>query len=61
MLNREIAWQAGQLSRQLRSAGQTIGDNDLWIAATALHHRLAVVTDNAMHFQRVSGLQVVPY
>ncbi len=47
------------MARQLRASGTTIGENDVWIAATALHHRLALVTNNAQHFQRVSGLQVV--
>jgi predicted nucleic acid-binding protein len=60
-IDRDVAWRAGQLSRQLRSGGQVIGDNDLWIAATALHHKLALVTANAQHFQRVGGLQVIAY
>jgi len=60
-LDRDIAWAAGQISRQLRAGGLTIGDNDLWIAATALHHKLAVVTANVQHFQRVGGLQVISY
>jgi predicted nucleic acid-binding protein len=54
-IDREIAWRAGQLSRQLRAGGQTMGDNDFWIAATALHHGLAVVTANIQHFQRIGG------
>ena len=57
----DIAWAAGQLGRQLRESGQVIGGNDMWIAATALHHRFPLVTNNAQHFQRVTGLQVMPY
>jgi tRNA(fMet)-specific endonuclease VapC len=60
-IDREIAWRASQLSRQLRAERQVIGDNDLWIAATALHHKLALVTANSQHFQRVAGLQVLIY
>ena len=60
-LGEDIAWQAGQISRQLRASGQTIGDNDIWIAATALRHGLPVVTSNARHFQKVAGLPVVAY
>jgi predicted nucleic acid-binding protein len=60
-LDRDIAWTAGQLARQLRGSGQAIGENDVWIAATALHHRLPVVTNNVQHFQRITGLQVVVY
>jgi predicted nucleic acid-binding protein len=60
-IDREIAWGAGQLSRRLRAGGLTLGDNDLWIAATALHHKLAVVTANVQHFQRIVGLEVISY
>ena len=60
-LNRDIAWTSGQVSRQLRAGGQAIGENDVWIAATALRHNLALVTNNTQHFQRVVGLQVLAY
>ena len=60
-LDRDIAWAAGQLSRQLRSRGQAIGENDVWIAATALGHHLALVTNNVQHFQRVAGLRLMAY
>jgi len=60
-LNRDIAWEAGQLSRQLRTVGQGIGENDVWIGATALYHKLALVTGNVQHFQRAAGLQVMGY
>lgn len=60
-LTRDIAWRAAQISRQLRASGQTIGDSDILIAATALHHGLPLVTDNAQHFQRITGLQVIGY
>jgi tRNA(fMet)-specific endonuclease VapC len=61
ILDRNIAWRAGQIARGLRASGITMGDNDLWIAATALHHKLAVVTANIQRFQRVIGLQVLSY
>lgn len=60
-LNPDIAWAASQIARQLRASGTTIGENDVWIAATALHHKLGLVTNNAQHFQRVAGLQAVAY
>jgi predicted nucleic acid-binding protein len=60
-LNREIAWRGGQLSRQLRATGRLIGDNDLWIAATAICHGLELVTSNIGHFQRIPDLSVVTY
>ena len=42
---------------ELRKAGLTIPDNDLWIAAIALHHDLTVVTRDK-HFSYVPGLNV---
>lgn len=60
-LDRATAWQAARVSRQLRAAGLPIGDNDVWIAATALRHGLTLVSRNAGHFERVTGLQVLGY
>ena len=60
-LDQDIAWVASQIARQLRASGTPIGENDVWIAATALHHNFALATNNAQHFQRVAGLQVAPY
>ncbi|MEX1110529.1 MAG: type II toxin-antitoxin system VapC family toxin [Chthoniobacterales bacterium] len=61
MWNREISFLYGRIYRDLSSAGTLIGTNDLWIAATALRHKMAVVTDNMKEFSRVTGLQVVSY
>lgn len=44
---------------QLEQRGQPIGAHDLWIAATALAHGMAVATLNASEFSRVSGLHVI--
>jgi tRNA(fMet)-specific endonuclease VapC len=43
---------------KLESEGQTIGGNDLMIAATASAHGLIVVTNNSGEFNRVDGLVV---
>lgn len=51
----------GRIARQLRESGQLIGSNDLWIACTSLRHGLPVVTADVNHFQRIDGLEVVPY
>ena len=40
----------------LRYRGELIGDPDILIAATALHHNLTLVTGNVRHFQRIAGL-----
>jgi predicted nucleic acid-binding protein len=41
--------------RELRRIGQPIPTNDMWIAATALQHQLAVMSFDA-HFKSVNGL-----
>lgn len=46
----EIARRAGALFREWRQKGQTLALSDLTIAAVALTHNLALVTDNAKHF-----------
>ena len=43
----------------LSKSGKMIGAHDLLIAATALTHGHAVLTDNADEFRRVPGLQVL--
>lgn len=60
-LDRATAWLAAQTSRQLRAAGLPIGDNDIWIAATALRRGLPLVSRNREHFGRVAGLRVLTY
>ena len=47
-----------RIARRLKHSGQHIGDNDVWQAAIALEHDLALVTGNARHFTRVVGLRV---
>ena len=45
--------------RRLRAAGNIIGDLDLMIGATALHHGLTLLTNNRRHFQRIEGLDII--
>jgi tRNA(fMet)-specific endonuclease VapC len=58
-LTEEICELYGQHRAQLRRANQLIGQLDLLIAVTALHHGLTVLTTNPAEFQRVSGLPVI--
>lgn len=46
----------GELKAQLRQAGQTVGDADLFIAATALSSGRVFVSNNTRHFGRIPGL-----
>ena len=49
---------ASDIYAELRHRGAPIGDADVLIAASALVHGLAIVTNNERHFNRVSGLVV---
>ena len=55
-LDEDIIVLAADLWVALKQAGKLIGDNDLFIAATALHHGLILVTRNVAHFGRIPGL-----
>lgn len=57
----DVCWEYGRAFRYLKTNGLLIGANDLWIAATALAFRKAVVTRNVRDFQRVPGLEVIGY
>ncbi|MEY8689586.1 MAG: type II toxin-antitoxin system VapC family toxin [Leptothrix sp. (in: b-proteobacteria)] len=48
----------GQIRAELQRAGQTIGNNDLWIAAHARAEGWVLVTNNEREFVRVGGLAV---
>lgn len=50
-----------QLYKTLVRSKQTVGANDLWIAASATEHDLPILTRNAAEFRRIAGLQVVDY
>jgi tRNA(fMet)-specific endonuclease VapC len=47
----------GRERGRLRAARKIIGDFDLMIAATALHHRLTLLTNNRRHFDRIETLR----
>jgi tRNA(fMet)-specific endonuclease VapC len=52
------AEEAGTIRAQLESKGETIGNNDLWIAAHAIAVGLTLVTNNEGEFRRVRGLKI---
>jgi tRNA(fMet)-specific endonuclease VapC len=54
----EIVAIATDIYALLHQRGQLIGDADILIAATALHHGLILVTENRAHFDRVPSLAI---
>jgi predicted nucleic acid-binding protein len=60
-VDRSVGIQYAQISRILRAQGQRIGDNDLWIAATALSHGRCLLTRNRQDFERIKNLEVLSY
>ena len=57
-LTREIHMRAADLSASLEKEGRRIGNEDCWIAATAIEHHLTLVSRNEAHFSRITGLRV---
>jgi tRNA(fMet)-specific endonuclease VapC len=48
----------GSIRAMLAKKGETIGSNDLWIAAHAKLMNLILVTNNEREFRRVPGLKI---
>jgi hypothetical protein len=46
---------------RLQAMGDTRSQADMWIAATALHHGIPVVTGNVRHFARCGVAIVNPF
>ncbi len=57
-LDEEVCKRFGQLRGSIRKRGQTIGDFDLLIAASALRHNLTLLTNNRKHFESIAGLEI---
>ena len=56
----ETARQYGEIKDRLRRKGRPIPDNDIWIAALAQQHHLAVATKDA-HFREVDALPLLSW
>jgi tRNA(fMet)-specific endonuclease VapC len=58
-INEAITRVFGRERGRLRAQGKTVGDLDLLIGATALHHGLRVLTNNRRHFELIETLQII--
>jgi predicted nucleic acid-binding protein len=56
-----VAWQADVVFNDRRRRGLPTGENDLWIAATALAADEILVTRNPRHFQAVRGPRIMTH
>ena len=54
----ETARHYGEVKNALRLKGHPIPENDIWIAAVAIQHDLALVTRDA-HFKEIENLKIV--
>jgi tRNA(fMet)-specific endonuclease VapC len=57
-LSEDIMREFARIRGQLRSKGQMIGDADILIGATAIHHEMTLLTQNIRHFERIPHLQL---
>ncbi len=58
LIDNAVAQQYGKIRAKLEQAGQTIDNNDLWIAAHAKAGGWVLVTNNEREFKRVAGLKI---
>ena len=57
----DCAQVCGRIQADLMDHGVPIESADVQIAATALRYRLALVTANVLHFDRIPGLDLVAF
>jgi tRNA(fMet)-specific endonuclease VapC len=55
----EVCKVFGKERGRLRQEKKMIGDFDLLIASTCLHHRLTLMTNNRRHYEAVGGLNIL--
>jgi predicted nucleic acid-binding protein len=59
----EVIPSYAEICTELQESGlpayRAIGQNDLWIAAVAVHWNLPLVSRNRRHFEKIAGLQVI--
>jgi len=55
----EVCKVFGRERGRLRQEKKMIGDFDLLIASTCLHHRLTLMTNNRRHYEMVDGLNIL--
>ncbi len=59
IFNEPAARKAAEIFKELKSSGNIIGSNDIFIAATAIANNCALATLNWKDFSKVKGLRLV--
>lgn len=57
--NRDLAMTWARVRAECEAAGTSIPANDCWIAATAIHYGVPLLTNNARHFPQIADLQLL--
>ena len=57
-LNKSILRRFARIRGDLRRRGQLIGDPDILIAVTAIHHERTLLSRNLHHFRRISDVRL---
>ena len=56
------AEKAAEIYDNLESAGKIIDDNDILIAGIMLSNGIAkIITKNVKHFEKIEGIEIIPY
>jgi len=58
-INLDLCRRWGGVRAQCRAAGKPISPQDAWIATTALHYHLPLVTHNPSDFEIVAGIDIL--
>lgn len=57
-LDASVARRSGAIDAVLWSSGEQIGPYDVLIAATAMHYKLTLITNNVREFMRIPSLSI---
>ena len=60
IIDEETCQLFGRERGRLRQQWMSIGDMDLFIAATCLQHNLTLLSNSRRHFELVDGLEIIP-
>ncbi|HKA67323.1 MAG TPA: PIN domain-containing protein, partial [Solirubrobacterales bacterium] len=62
--NNQLTHEWARLTAQARAASHPLGQksqaHDAWVAATAKHFDIPLLTGNQAHFQKIDGLRLIP-